>query len=392
METRKFRPGDREALVRLGVLAFGESVSDWEAYFDPEKNPLLDLDQVHAIEEDGEVRASATVLPLEVYVDGNPAPMGGVSAVMVHPAYRRRGYAGRLMRAVLTGMRERGTALSMLWPFAHSFYRSFGYELAGETVSYTLKPTDLPTSDEQKLVRAYREEDLPHMISLFEAEASEHQLCVSRSEEWWRSESFWDEEWKAAVYERDGRVEGYLIYKMSGWRDRKPPRELKVSELISTTTRSHDALISFLAAQDPLVFEIKHSTPRNSPIHPYLRSSYVGAEVSPEFMLRLADVEGALNLLKRTSDEPLVLEVTDDGIPENAGEYTVGGGEVIRGAEVEDHVSLDVRQLSQLYAGYLSAGQLARHELVKLSSSKALDLLEAYFPPGDPWVSPSDHF
>jgi predicted acetyltransferase len=153
------------------------------------------------------------------------------------------------------------------------------------------------------------------------------------------------------------------------------------------------ALISFLAAQDPQVFEIKHSTPRGEPLHPYLRNSYVKAEIVPEFMLRLVDVEGALSYLSRTPEAPLVLEVSDDVIPENAGSYTVGNGEVVRGEEeAEARVSLDVRQLAQLYAGYLPASQLARHGLVKPGSPEALELLEALFPVDDPWVYSPDHF
>jgi hypothetical protein len=60
-------------------------------------------------------------------------------------------------------------------------------------------------------------------------------------------------------------------------------------------------------------------------------------------MLRLVDVEGALRLLALTTDEPLVLEVSDDVIEGNTGEYTVGRGEVVRAAEAEMRVSLDVR-------------------------------------------------
>ncbi|MBA2443257.1 MAG: sterol carrier protein domain-containing protein [Rubrobacter sp.] len=63
-----------------------------------------------------------------------------------------------------------------------------------------------------------------------------------------------------------------------------------------------------------------------------------------------------------------------------------------RGAEAVERVSLDVRQLSQLYAGYLSAGQLARHGLIGSGSDRALELLQEVFPPGDPWVFPLDHF
>ena len=99
-----------------------------------------------------------------------------------HAAYRRRGYAGDLMRTALAGMRERRVHLSMLHPFAHSFYRRYGWELATEAISYRLKPADLPTSAGQKRVRAYREGDLPPMMALLEGESSRHPLCVRRGE------------------------------------------------------------------------------------------------------------------------------------------------------------------------------------------------------------------
>jgi predicted acetyltransferase len=390
LETRRYGVGDLGPLARMGMLAFGGSVGDWEKYY--VESPRVDLELVYVLEEEGEVRASATVLPLEVFVDGGAAPMGGIAAVATHPAYRRRGYAGELMRACLWGMRERGLHLSMLNPFAHAFYRAYGWELAGEAIAYTLKPTDLPTSSEQRRVRAYEEEDLPRVMALLEEAASGYSCGVRRGEGRWR-EVLARQDWGAAVYEREGRLEGYILYRMSDWReDREPHRTLAVKELVWDTKEAREAMISFLAAQDPLVFEIKHSTPRGEPLHPYLRSSYVKAEIEPEFMLRLVDVEGALDLLDRAPTEPLVLEVSDDVIEENAGEYTIGNGEVARGAEAETRVSLDVRRLAQLYAGYLPTGQLARHGLVEAGSPKALELLEALFPVGDPWVYPTDHF
>jgi predicted acetyltransferase len=325
-------------------------------------------------------------------VSVSPAPVGGVAAVATDPAYRRRGYAGELMRVILRAMRERGMHLSMLNPFAHAFYRAYGWELAGEAIAYTLKPTDLPTSSEQKRVRAYEEGDLPRVMVLLEEVASGYPCCVRRGEGRWR-EVLARNDWGAAVYEREGYLEGYILYRMSDWmEDREPHRTLTVQDLVWGTTEAREALISFLAAQDPLVFEIKHHTPRGEPLHPYLRSSYVKAEIESEFMLRLVDAEGALGLLDGEIDGPLVLEVSDDVIEENAGEYTVGEGEVVRGAEAEARVSLDVRRLAQLYAGYLSARQLARHGLVEPGSPQALELLEALFPVGDPWVYPPDHF
>src|SRR3712207_1382382 len=214
MELRTYREGDMDALARLGVAAFGGSISGWERNFDPAQNARLDLEQVYVIEEDGEARASTTVLPLETFVEGEWRPMGGISAVMAHPAYRRRGYAGKLMRAVLRDMSERGVSLSLLAPFAHAFYRIFGYELATEAIEYTLKPADLPTSPEQSHLRAYREADLSPLMKLYEAEAKRHALSVRRSEGHWRT-SLSNKDADAAVYEREGDVEGYILYKIS---------------------------------------------------------------------------------------------------------------------------------------------------------------------------------
>ena len=149
-----------------------------------------------------------------------------------------------------------------------------------------------------------------------------------------------------------------------------------------------------MSAFDPMMFEVRYSTPRGEPLHPFLPSSYVEARVSPEFMLRLVNVEESLGLLQRRSEAPLILEVEDDEIPENLGPYTVGGsnGDVIRGARAGERVTLDVRQLAQLYAGYLPSRQLVRSGLVKPGSTRAVELLEEFFPPGDPWLFPLDHF
>jgi predicted acetyltransferase len=295
------------------------------------------------------------------------------------------------MRAVLRDMRERGVSLSLLAPFAHAFYRIFGYELATEAIEYRLKPADLPTSPEQSHLRAYRQEDLTSLMDLYEAEAKGHTLSVRRSERHWKA-SLSKKDADVAVYERHGDVEGYILYEISGWQDRDPRRTLSVEEIVAATPRAREALLSFMAGLDPLVYGIKLHTPRGEPLHPYLRSSHVNAKIEPDQMLRLVDVEGALGYLERVPEAPLVLDISDEVLPENSGEYTVGGGKVFRGAEAAESVSLDVRQLAQLYAGYLSVRGLAKRGLIKASPPEALDLLEALFPQGDPWLYGPDHF
>ena len=40
-------------MARLAAGALGGSVKDWEGYYDSEKNPRLNSEQVYVVEEDG---------------------------------------------------------------------------------------------------------------------------------------------------------------------------------------------------------------------------------------------------------------------------------------------------------------------------------------------------
>jgi predicted acetyltransferase len=150
----------------------------------------------------------------------------------------------------------------MLHPFAHPFYRRHDWELATEAISYRLKPTDLPTSSEQRRVRAYRDEDLPRITTLLEGESSRRPLCVRRGVAHWRK-LLGREDTKAAIYEAEERVEGYSLYEQG--EGRNMPRAFTVSELVAATPTAREALVSFMAAFDPMMFEVRYSTPRRAP-------------------------------------------------------------------------------------------------------------------------------
>lgn len=401
-EIRTYEQRDLEALGPLLSLAFGGGIAPAREYYDPQKNPRVDLEQVYVAELDGEARATATVLPMELSVDGRAASFGGVAAVTTHPAYRRRRLAGDLMRAALGGLRERGVHLSMLDPFEHEFYRAYGWELTNDTVWYRLDPRQLSTIATGSALRSYRSEDLPRLRQLYEEYGARHQLCVRRGEAYWKK-LLADENRGVAVYEPNASagMEGYLIYQQKEWsasreqyEGREKPRTLVLQELVWHTPEARRALLSFAAAYDPADFDVWQMVSPGDRLHPQLRSSHVEARLQPDNMLRLVDVAGALNLLRRESRSPLVLEVEDETLPQNTGSYTLGNGAVVRGAAgaAAATVRLDVRQLAQLYAGYLSAGQLHRYGLIRPDSEQALRLLEEFFPVGDPWLFPLDHF
>ncbi len=67
--------------------------------------------------------------------------MESIADVTTHAAYRRRGYEGKLMRAALDGMRERGVHLYIHAP---SLLPPLQLGTRTEAISYCLEPADLP--------------------------------------------------------------------------------------------------------------------------------------------------------------------------------------------------------------------------------------------------------
>ena len=80
--------------------------------------------------------------------------------------------------------------------------------------------------------------------------------------------------------------------------------------------------------------------------------------LSDGLWLRLVDVEAALRARSYADGEPVVLEVTDELCPWNAGRYRVGGGAAQCSDEPAD-LRLDVADLGSAYLGAFDFERLA---------------------------------
>jgi predicted acetyltransferase len=69
--------------------------------------------------------------------------MAGVASVASHPAARRRGFIRALLERLLREMRDRGCAVTALYPFRPSFYARFGYVGLPRRRTAELKPEGL---------------------------------------------------------------------------------------------------------------------------------------------------------------------------------------------------------------------------------------------------------
>jgi predicted acetyltransferase len=108
-------------------------------------------------EEDGQALAGVGAFPMRQNVRGAIYDMAGIASVASHPAARRRGFIRALLDRLLREMRDRGCAVTTLYPFRPSFYAQFGYvglprrrtaELKPEGLGHLLK-VDLPGTVER---------------------------------------------------------------------------------------------------------------------------------------------------------------------------------------------------------------------------------------------------
>jgi predicted acetyltransferase len=105
--------------------------------------------------------------------------------------------------------------------------------------------------------------------------------------------------------------------------------------------------------------------------------------------VRPIDVLGALSARSYREVEPVVLEVADAFLPDNAGRYRVGPGGVERTSAAAD-LRLDVTGVGSVYLGGFSFGDLVRasraEELTESAARRADDVFRTDVRPWCPEI------
>ena len=212
-----------------------------------------------------------------------------------------------------------------------------------------------------------------------------------------RPESFWDARFRdaehhrhgasayfCAVYEHDGRVDGYVLYRIKDrWEDHFPAATLIVAELIAATDDAHAALWRLCLDVDLVATVEAHNRPLDDPL-PWRLADPRRLRRSPHdaIWLRIVDVGDALRARRYARDGRIVLEVRDAFCPWNEGRYVLEGGP--DGAECTTtttgpDVTLSAADLAAVYMGAVRFSTLARAGRISASGNDALRTADDMF-------------
>ena len=315
-------------------------------------------------------------------IPGGELAAAGVTSVGVMPSHRRRGILRQLMRRQLDDVLGRGEPLAILWASEEPIYGRFGYGVA------TLKAAI--SADRDRI--AFRgEPDSAGRVRLIDAEEAARVLppiwdraqadrpgLFARSPEWWQEYRLPDPEHRRrgsgprfiALLELDGSPEAYSLYRVKeSWDEGFPASTLRVIETIATSPARQSARSG--ASSSASISSPASSRTSWRPTIPLLlavtESRRLRMRVSDGLWLRILDLERALEARSYAGEGTLVLELTDEFVPGNAGTWTLeagsAGAKVSRGGDAE--LRLDIRDLASAYLGGFTFGRLAAAGLVE---------------------------
>jgi len=387
-----------EARHAIGAIGhyFGGWPADEEATERFTRN--LPLDRLHAALDDGAIIGGAGSFPFRLSTPGGDIACAGVTVVGVLPTHRRRGVLSSLMRAQLDDVRGRGEPIAALWASEEAIYRRYGYGVAALATEMTLpRPYHLlrvPPRDDVR-VRLVPLEDAAAIVpAIYERVRARTPGMLSRTETWWETRILADPpdrrengaQKNCAILERDGEPAGYALYRVvTKWEGPANVGHVTVMEAVAEEGVELD-LWRFLLGVDWIASYRAPHLPVDHPLlHGLTYPRRAQLRVYDTLWVRILDVTAALAARRYGCDEPLVLELTDELFPDNAGRWRLAGGTAER-TEDEPDIALAVNELGSLYLGAFGASELARAGVVRELREGALARADRLFAsPRKPW-------
>ena len=337
---------------------------------------LLPQDRMHAAFDKGQVIGGAGVFPFRLSVPGGELDCAGVTVVGVLPTHRRRGVLTSLMRDQLDDVRRRGEPLAALWASESAIYRRYGYGLASLAGSFELPKAYAslrPDADPGLRVRLVPlEEALPLVQPVYDRVQRRTPGMFSRTDDWWKLRQLADPadrredgaQKNVAVLERGGEPVAYALYRVvTKWEDGENAGYVRVLEAVGDDGTEVE-LWRYLLGID-WIASYRGTIPTDSPLlHAAVYPNRLKLRIGDSLWLRLVDVGAALSGRSYGSGDPVVLEVEDSFLPENAGCWRLADGRAER-TEDEADLALDVGELGSLYLGAFTATELVRAGLVR---------------------------
>jgi predicted acetyltransferase len=388
-----------DRFVRVGRVAFGAEPLGPET---PLGFARSELDRTRAAFVGDEIVGTGRNYSLALTLPGGAiVPAAGVSWIAVLPTHRRRGVLTGLMAALRDDARAHGEALSILTASEGGIYARFGYGVATwrmhlhvERASAAFANSALPNTmlaneprDGGRMRVVERADALDRFPAVYAAACRLRPGMVSRPDAWWEESLFNFAPPTRAVFfvaheDRDGAVDGYVIYEVSGDFTLGINRSgLQVFDLVALSPAVRALLWQYVLSVD-LVYEVSAAQMAlDDPLRFLLadvRQLRVDA-VNDHLWLQIVDVERALEARRYSTTDRIVLEVHDGAAMTRVALDGGPDGARCEPTDASPDLVLGIAQLGSIYLGGTRAEQHAAAGAIEEPTPGAIARIDAMF-------------
>jgi len=355
----------REAL-RLSEYAFQYKVD--EERLQQQLTKMKESHEIYGIMEGKDLAAKLHLIPFHIYIGKEKFKMGGVAGVATYPEYRRSGYVKELLQHSLQRMKKDGFTVSMLHPFAVTFYRKYGWELCANLLVCHLTKSDLVMKKQVNgTVKRFNKENHPEEVEkLYETFAERFSGMLVRNEKWWL-QAVYEDLTLAIYYDENKTAAGYMLYKIENYK-------MTVDEFVPLHNEARNGLWNFICQHDSMIKELEMTVSENEQLLYTLQEPRVKTEIKPYFMGRIVDVEQFLKQYElnwNNVQQEVILHITDSFAPWNNVSVRLANYEIaIIEKPMDKGINLDINALSTILLGYKRPLELNELELISGSEEE----------------------
>ncbi|HEX8007970.1 MAG TPA: GNAT family N-acetyltransferase, partial [Trebonia sp.] len=283
-------------------------------------------------------------------VPGGLVPTAGVSYVAVLPTYRRRGILRSLMRRQLADISAMGEPIAALWASETPLYARYGYGMASSDAFFTFRrgegalSTAAPTDPALRLRLAEPAAAAAELAKVYDAVLQVQPGFFARNDAWWERVLRDHEEdrrgfspLRCLLAEDDSGPRGYALYATQNRWERStslPDGLLEIRELIAADPAASAALWHDLLSRDLVTEVTARLRPAEDPVlFQLLDRRRARAQVTDGLWVRVVDLPAALAARAYSCPVDVVLEVSDELLPGNAGRWHLRAAGARRAAD-----------------------------------------------------------
>jgi len=332
-------------------------------------------------------------------VPGATVPTAGVTYVAVLPTYRRRGILRSLMRRQLTDIAAGDEPIAALWASETPLYARYGYGRASATATFRFRRGEgalapfAPSDPGLRLRLAEPAATAAELVKVYDAVLAAQPGFFTRNDAWWDrvlkdhpEDRHGFSPQRCVLAEDDSGPRGYALYSALGrWDDDTflPDSLLIVKELIAADPAAGAALWRDLLSRDLVTEVIARLRPADDPVlYQLYDPRRARPQIADALWVRVIDLPKALTGRRYSCPVDVVLEVTDELLPGNAGRWRLraagaAGGVTCERTSDAAEIALDIRELGAAYLGGTRLGALAAAGLVTELRAGSLTPLSA---------------